>query len=59
MGFTVRICTKSEAFPDGTDFIGIGIKPDIYVEPFFSLTGEIKDVELEKALELIAARRDK
>jgi len=56
-GFTVRICAKRDAFPDGTDFIGIGVKPDIYVEPFFSLTGEEKDVELEKTLSLIAAQK--
>jgi carboxyl-terminal processing protease len=56
-GFTVRICAKRDAFPDGTDFIGIGVKPDIYVEPVFSLTGEEKDVELEKILSLIAAQK--
>jgi carboxyl-terminal processing protease len=56
-GFTVRICSKRDAFPDGTDFIGIGVKPDVYVEPFFSLTGEKKDVELEKTLSLIAAQK--
>jgi carboxyl-terminal processing protease len=56
-GFTVRICSKRDAFPDGTDFIGIGVKPDVYVEPFFSLTGEKKDAELEKTLALIAAKK--
>jgi len=56
-GFTVRICAKRDAFPDGTDFIGIGVKPDIYVEPFFSPTGEEKDTELEKTLSLIAAQK--
>ena len=55
-GFIVRICAKRDAFPDGTDFIGIGVKPDIYVEPFFSSTGEKRDVELEKTLALIAAK---
>ncbi|HEY2582532.1 MAG TPA: S41 family peptidase, partial [Mucilaginibacter sp.] len=55
-GFIVRICSKRDAFPDGTDFIGIGIKPDVYVEPFFSLTGEKKDIELEKTMALIAAK---
>ena len=56
-GFAVRICAKRDAFPDGTDFIGIGVRPDIYVEAFFSLTGEEKDVELEKTLSLIAAKK--
>jgi hypothetical protein len=40
-----------------TDFIGIGIKQDIYVGMFFSLTGEEKDVKLEKTLSLIAAQK--
>jgi len=57
-GFIVRICAKRDAFPDGTDFIGIGVKPDVYVEPFFSLTGEQKDTELKKTLELIAAKKN-
>jgi len=52
-GVSARVCAKSDTFPDGTEFIGIGIKPDVYVEPFFSLTGDVKDVELAKALEII------
>ena len=40
-----------------TDFIDIGIKPDIYVGTFYSLTGEEKDVKLEKTLSLIAAQK--
>jgi len=56
--FSVRICAKRDAFPDGTDFIGVGIKPNVYVEPFFSLTGEEKkDLELNKALEIIASNK--
>jgi len=56
-GFSVRICAKRDALPDGTDFIGIGVKPDVYVEPFFSLTGEKKDVELEAAQALISRKK--
>ena len=52
-GFIVRICAKRDALPDGTDYINIGIKPDVPVEPFVSLKGEIKDVEMEKAMQLI------
>ena len=49
-GFSARICTKADEFPDGTQFINIGIKPQIVVEP--SLI-EGKDAELEKALAAI------
>jgi C-terminal processing protease CtpA/Prc len=52
-GFQVRICAKRDALPDGSDYINTGIKPDVPVEPFVSLKGEIKDLELEKAMELI------
>jgi carboxyl-terminal processing protease len=52
-GLTARVCAKADAFPDGMDFINVGIKPDIEVEPFFSLTGEVKDAELDKALAVI------
>lgn len=28
-GFLAKICAKRDALPDGTDYIGIGVKPDI------------------------------
>ncbi len=28
-----RVCTKRDTFPDGRDFVGIGVIPDIEVEP--------------------------
>lgn len=31
-GYYARICTRHERLADGTEFIGIGIQPDIYVE---------------------------
>lgn len=49
-GFSARVCAKADEFPDGTEFINIGIKPQITVEP--SLV-EGKDAELEKALAVI------
>ncbi len=30
-GALILICTKKDVFPDGTEFVGIGIKPDIEV----------------------------
>lgn len=49
-GFSARICAKADEFPDGTQFINIGIKPHIAVEPSFI---EGKDSELEKTLVII------
>jgi carboxyl-terminal processing protease len=28
-----RICTKRDTFPDGRDFVGVGVIPDVEVEP--------------------------
>ncbi|NRD74907.1 peptidase S41 [Shewanella sp. VB17] len=30
-GGTAKICTKRDSYPDGRDFVGYGVKPDIYV----------------------------
>jgi C-terminal processing protease CtpA/Prc len=49
-GISARVCTKADEFPDGTDFINIGIKPHVAVE---SSIKDEKDVELNKALEMI------
>jgi len=53
-GFSARICAKADEFPDGTEFINIGIKPQIEVEP--SLV-ESEDSELERALAAIAQNK--
>jgi len=29
-GILARICSKRDALPDGTDYIGVGIKPDVF-----------------------------
>jgi len=50
LGVTARVCAKADEFPDGTEFINIGIKPQIAVEPALA---EGKDAELEKALAVI------
>lgn len=31
-GYYGRICTRQERLADGTEFIGVGIQPDIYIE---------------------------
>jgi C-terminal processing protease CtpA/Prc len=49
-GISARVCAKADEFPDGTDFINIGIKPQVAVE---SSINDDKDVELNKALEII------
>lgn len=54
-GYTARVCARDEWLPDGTEFIGKGIIPDIIVEE----TAEIfagKDAVLDKALEVLSER---
>ena len=31
-GGSARICTKRDTYPDGKEFVGYGIEPDVYVE---------------------------
>lgn len=51
-GYSGRICTRHERLADGTEFIGIGIQPDIVVEETESvITG--KDNVIEEALKLL------
>ncbi len=53
-GGSARICTKHDAYPDGKEFVGIGIAPDI------SITKTIKDLQAgtdlakERALQLLS-----
>jgi carboxyl-terminal processing protease len=49
-GGQARICTRRSAFADGTEFIGVGVFPDIWVNPKVSDFIEGKDAVLEVAL---------
>jgi carboxyl-terminal processing protease len=49
-GGQARICTKRDAFADGTEFVGVGVVPDILASPKISDFVEGKDAVLEVAL---------
>jgi C-terminal processing protease CtpA/Prc len=49
-GGGARICTKMDTYPDGTEFVGVGIKPDIPVEMTVQDYIDGKDPVLERAL---------
>ncbi len=53
-GGKVRICTKRDTYPDGRDFVGYGIKPDIYIQrtPELLLSGE--DAVFGRAVEYLS-----
>lgn len=54
-GATGRVCTKWDRFPDGTEFVGIGIIPDIPVARSKKDFATQHDPVLQTALDLIRA----
>ncbi|TDO22956.1 S41 family peptidase [Pedobacter duraquae] len=50
IGMIARICAKRDMLPDGTDYIGIGIQPDILVPAKSIFSTDTKDEELQVAL---------
>jgi carboxyl-terminal processing protease len=52
-GGGARICTKRDTYPDGREFVGIGVIPDIEIEPTRQNIAEDRDVVLEKVLEVL------
>lgn len=55
-GGQARICTLRETYPDGREFVGIGIKPDIEVKTTIPDVLSGKDAALEKAIEIMKGR---
>jgi carboxyl-terminal processing protease len=51
-GMTLKIAVKRLYFPDGSEFEGVGIKPDVEVHPTIQSLKSGHDVILEKAIEL-------
>ncbi|MES2006395.1 MAG: S41 family peptidase [Bacteroidota bacterium] len=49
-GGYARVCIKKDAYPDGREFVGYGIQPDIRVTPTVKDYLESRDVVLEAAL---------
>ncbi len=49
-GGSARICTKQDTYPDGREFVGYGIKPDIEIIPTLADYLNNKDATLENAI---------
>jgi carboxyl-terminal processing protease len=56
-GAGVMICTKRDRFPDGTEFVGVGIQPDILVQQTRRDVAEGRDPALEKAVAVLTGRK--
>lgn len=54
-GGTARICTKRDTFPDGTEFVGVGVQPDVLVRPTIADYVAGRDTVFEKGLEELQA----
>lgn len=56
-GLAARICAKRDTYPDGRDFIGTGIKPDVFVKRNESDYIKGVDTELEFALQYLGVSK--
>jgi C-terminal processing protease CtpA/Prc len=52
-----RVCTLRETYPDGREFVGIGIHPEVEVKRTVADLLKGKDAALEKALEILASKK--
>lgn len=52
-GGSARVCTKRDTYPDGREFVGNGVKPDIEVIPTLKDCIANKDVTLNTALDYL------
>jgi C-terminal processing protease CtpA/Prc len=48
-----RVCAKKDTYPDGQEFVGYGIKPDIEIKVSLNDYMENRDVVLERAIEYL------
>lgn len=55
-GGGARICTKKDTYPDGREFVGVGVIPDIEVMPTVNDFINGKDPALEKALQYLKGK---
>ncbi len=52
-GGSARVCTKKDTYPNGKEFVGFGIQPDIEVKKLLKDYLENKDPVLVKAVEYL------
>ncbi len=51
-----RICTKQDTYPDGREFVGYGVKPDIEIKKTLSDFLNKKDPVLEKSIQFLVTK---
>jgi C-terminal processing protease CtpA/Prc len=55
-GGSARICAKRDTYPDGSEFVGSGIAPDVAVVPTVQDVRAHRDPVVERAAELLLTR---
>ncbi len=53
MGASARICTKWDTYPDGREFVGVGIIPDVEIGPTAEDIATGRDAVLEKGVTVL------
>ncbi|MCP2027253.1 C-terminal processing protease CtpA/Prc [Flavobacterium sp. HSC-32F16] len=56
-GGYARVCTKKDTYPDGREFVGYGIKPDIEIAPTLNDYLNNKDSVLEEAVKYLKTQK--
>lgn len=51
-----RVCTKRDTYPDGRDFVGVGVIPHVEVEPTIDDLLADRDVMLAKGIEVLKVK---
>ena len=54
-GGSARVCTVHDTFPDGTEWVGKGIDPDILVRPTVADIQAGRDPGLQRAIEVLSS----
>lgn len=52
-GGRANICTKRDSYPDGREFVGFGIAPDLVLETTVADVQAGRDPQLHRAVELL------
>jgi C-terminal processing protease CtpA/Prc len=56
-GGRARVCTKKDTYPNGVEFVGVGIIPEVVVRPTLQDYQDKKDPVLEKAVAFLKQQK--
>ncbi len=55
-GGWAAVCAKRDTYPDGREFVGFGVQPDVYAGPTIKALAEGRDAVLEKGVEILKSK---